>query len=84
MDTVNVLGLAAGTLTTLAFVPQVVKVWKTRNTRDLSLGTFAIFSAGVMLWLLYGLRLGAWPIVIANAITLALSLTLLLLMLKYR
>lgn len=84
MDTVNALGLAAGTLTTLAFVPQVVKVWKTRHARDLSLGTFAIFSAGVMLWLIYGLRLGAWPIVIANAITLALSLILLLFMLKYR
>jgi len=78
------LGLIAGTLTTVAFIPQVVKIWKTRHTLDISLGMFAIFSSGVFLWLLYGIQLGAWPIILSNSITLVLSLTILVFKLKYK
>jgi MtN3 and saliva related transmembrane protein len=84
MDAANALGLIAGTLTTVAFIPQVVKIWKTRHTLDISLGMFAIFSSGVFLWLLYGIQLGAWPIILSNSITLVLSLTILVFKLKYK
>jgi MtN3 and saliva related transmembrane protein len=62
----------------------VVKIWKTRHTLDISLGMFAIFSSGVFLWLLYGIQLGAWPIILSNSITLVLSLTILVFKLKYK
>lgn len=84
MESANVLGFIAGTLTTIAFVPQVVKIWKSRHARDISMGTFALFSFGVLLWLLYGIRLGALPIILANGITLVLSLTILVFKLKYK
>lgn len=80
----DLLGLVAGTLTTIAFVPQVVKLWRSRSTRDISLGMFVTFSIGVALWLLYGLAIHAWPIVLANAVTLLLALTILILKLRHR
>lgn len=80
----NTLGLIAGALTTAAFVPQVVKTWRSRHTQDISLGMFAIFSIGVFLWLLYGIQLGALPVILANAITLVLSMTILVFKLKYK
>jgi MtN3 and saliva related transmembrane protein len=75
-DLVQLIGFAAGSLTTLAYVPQVVRTWRTRSARDLSLGMLIALSAGVSLWLTYGIVLGAWPIIIANALTLVLSLVL--------
>jgi len=84
MESANALGLVAGVLTTAAFIPQAVKTWKTRNTRDISLGMFAIFCAGTLLWLLYGIRIGAIPIVLANGVTLVLALTILFFKLKYK
>jgi MtN3 and saliva related transmembrane protein len=84
MESANTLGLIAGALTTAAFIPQVVKTWKSKHTLDISLGMFAIFSAGVFLWLLYGIQLGALPIILANGITLILSLTILVFKLKYK
>ena len=77
MPETELLGLIAGTLTTLAFLPQVIKTWKSQSARDISLGMFLLFSAGVALWLVYGLRLGAVPIIAANAVTLLLSLAIL-------
>ena len=84
MESANVLGFIAGTLTTVAFVPQVIKIWKSRHARDISTGTFAIFSLGVLLWLLYGIQLGALPIILANGVTLVLSLTILVFKLRYK
>jgi MtN3 and saliva related transmembrane protein len=75
---IELIGYIAATLTTLAFVPQVWLLWKTRQTEGISLGMYAIFTAGVMLWLIYGLKISSWPIVLANAITLSLSLSILL------
>lgn len=77
MPETELLGLIAGTLTTLAFLPQVIKTWKSQSAKDISLGMFLLFSAGVALWLVYGLRLGAVPIIAANAVTLLLSLAIL-------
>jgi MtN3 and saliva related transmembrane protein len=75
---IELIGYIAATLTTLAFVPQVWLIWKTRQTEGISFGMYAIFTAGVMLWLIYGLKISSWPIVLANAITLSLSLSILL------
>ena len=84
MESANILGFIAGTLTTIAFIPQVIKIWKSGHARDISMGTFALFSFGVLLWLLYGIQLGALPIILANGITLLLSLTILVFKLKYK
>jgi len=72
------IGYAAATLTTASFLPQAVLTLRTRDTRGISLAMYSAFTAGVALWLLYGLALGEWPIIVANAVTLALAATILL------
>ena len=84
MESANTLGLIAGALTTVAFVPQVIKIWKSKHARDISLGMFAIFSCGVLLWLFYGIEIDAMPVIVANAITLGLSLTILYFKIKFK
>jgi MtN3 and saliva related transmembrane protein len=84
MQSITFLGFAAGTLTTVSFVPQVHKAWRTKRCDDLSLTMLVAFGMGVLLWFLYGLVLHAAPIIAANAVTLALILWLLYLKLKYR
>jgi len=79
MDITTITGLLAGSLTTLAFVPQVLRTWKTRSARDISLATYLMFSCGVLLWLVYGFMLHALPVILANGITLLLSGTILVL-----
>jgi MtN3 and saliva related transmembrane protein len=69
----DVLGLAAGLLTTLAFVPQILKIWRTKSARDVSLHSFLVFMAGVALWLAYGAVRQELPIVLWNAVTLVLA-----------
>lgn len=80
----DILGSLAGALTTIAFIPQVIKTWKTRSTHDISLIMFSLFSLGVLLWLLYGISLGAMPIIIANSITLALAMSILVMKLRFK
>lgn len=70
---IEAVGTLAGILTTVAFLPQVIKTWRTRSARDLSLSMFAVFCSGVFLWLVYGLMIGAWPLIGANAVTLVLA-----------
>jgi len=70
------IGLLAGCLTTIAFVPQVLRVWRTRSTTDISLGMFGLMSLGVLMWLIYGLMLGDIPIIAANAVTLMLAVSI--------
>ena len=77
MDIVNITGSLAGCLTTIAFIPQVVRTWKTRSAQDISLFMFLLFSCGVLLWLIYGIMLHALPIILANGITLVLSTSIL-------
>ena len=79
----NLLGFVAGVLTTAAFVPQVLKIWKTRSARDISLAMYTVFTTGVVLWLVYGVALGSVPIIVANVFTLALALAVLLMKLRY-
>jgi len=74
---VDALGALAGALTTVSFVPQVVKTLRTRRTADISVLMWLSFSAGVALWTVYGLQIGAWPIVAANLPTLAMALLIL-------
>ncbi|HUX24183.1 MAG TPA: SemiSWEET transporter [Burkholderiales bacterium] len=83
MSVADLLGSIAGVLTTVAFVPQVWAVWKTRSTRDISLGMYLVFTTGVSFWLAYGVALGAWPIIVANAVTLALTGTVLVMKLRH-
>lgn len=83
MDGTSVLGFVAGALTTISFWPQLMKTWRTKSAGDVSLGMLLTFSAGVSLWLLYGLFTGAWPIIVANLITLIFTLTILYLKLRY-
>jgi MtN3 and saliva related transmembrane protein len=80
----SVLGFVAGTLTTVSFVPQVIKAWRTKRCHDLSWGMLITFSAGVVLWLVYGIRLWAMPIIAANAVTLALLITIGVLKVRFR
>ncbi len=78
------IGFLAGTLTTVAFLPQVLKAWKTRDTRSLSGSMYILFSTGVALWLLYGVLLDSLPIILFNTITLVLSISILVLKAFYR
>ncbi|MEW6444934.1 MAG: SemiSWEET transporter [Pseudomonadota bacterium] len=83
MELSDLIGSVAATLTTIAFVPQAIKTWRSRHARDLSLSMFLIFTLGVVFWLAYGLLIGAWPIIIANTITTALSGSILFFKLRY-
>lgn len=78
------IGLGAAALTTLAFLPQVIRSWRTRDTRAISLPMYSIFTLGIGLWLVYGIMLHDLPITLANGVTLLLALTVLMLKLRYR
>ncbi|MGE3844859.1 MAG: SemiSWEET transporter [Vicinamibacterales bacterium] len=78
------LGYLAAILTTAAFVPQVLKTWQSKSADDLSLTMLITFTAGVFLWLVYGVWLASWPVVAGNAVTFVLSLGLLVMRLQYR
>jgi MtN3 and saliva related transmembrane protein len=84
MNLTDIFGTAAAALTTASFVPQVWKTFKTRDVSGISLGMYSMFTAGVALWLAYGLMLGAWPIIIANVITTSLAFLILIMKLRYR
>ena len=80
---VNLIGYVAATMTTISFLPQLIRVVKLRSARDVSLGMFLIFSVGTAGWLTYGLLSHSPPVWIANAITLLLSVSILFLKLRY-
>jgi MtN3 and saliva related transmembrane protein len=80
---ITILGLIAASLTTAAFVPQAVKSWRTKSAKDLSLGMFAIFCAGVFLWLIYGILNRDLPLILSNAVTFILALTILVLKIRH-
>ncbi|MBN3884635.1 MAG: SemiSWEET transporter [Nostoc sp.] len=84
MDFLTVLGLAAATITTISFLPQMFKTWQTKSAKDVSLVTLMTFISGVFLWLIYGIYLQSLPIILANAITLIFNLIILWLKIKYR
>ncbi len=66
MDVVTIVGLSAALLSTASLFPQLVKIWRSKSTKDISMGMFAMFSIGVLLWFIYGVLLNNLPIIIAN------------------
>jgi MtN3 and saliva related transmembrane protein len=84
IDISEIIGLAAGGLTTVSFLPQVVKTWKSKSAKDLSLVMFSLFCLGIVLWLVYGLLINSLPVILSNAFTLILSSTILFFKLKFK
>jgi MtN3 and saliva related transmembrane protein len=80
---VDVVGATGATLTTLCWLPQALKVIREKETRAISLPATAAFTLGVVLWLIYGLAIGDWPLIGSNAVTLALMLPILAMKLRY-
>jgi MtN3 and saliva related transmembrane protein len=76
-------GYAAAFLTTFSFLPQAVMTIRTRNTRGISRGMYLMFTVGVALWLVYGIALDSWPMILANTLTLVMATTILVLKLRY-
>ncbi|WP_432720641.1 SemiSWEET transporter [Jeongeupia wiesaeckerbachi] len=83
MNPLDWIGHVAGVCTTMAFLPQVIKVWRTRSVDDISRGMYSLFVFGVALWLLYGVVINSWPLMIPNAITLVLAGSVLVMKLRY-
>jgi MtN3 and saliva related transmembrane protein len=83
MSLPELIGYFAAVLTTVSFVPQVWQTFRTRDVSGISLGMYLVFATGVSLWLAYGVLVTAWPIVAANAVTLALALSILAMKLRY-
>jgi MtN3 and saliva related transmembrane protein len=84
MDTITLTGLIAGSLTTISFVPQVLRTWKLRETKDFSLAMLLLFAAGMLMWTAYGIWIDSFPIIAANVITFGLVLFLLGMKIRYR
>ncbi|MCC5636087.1 SemiSWEET transporter [Nostoc sp. CHAB 5844] len=84
MNLITVLGLVAGALTTIAFLPQMFKIWKTKSAKDVSFVMLITFMSGLLLWLVYGIALQALPIIISNAISFIFNLIILWLKIKYK
>ena len=80
---IDLIGSVAAFLTTVAFVPQVVKIWRSRSAKDISLPMYIVFTIGVAMWLVYGLLLGATPIIIANCVTLPLAISVVVMKLRW-
>jgi MtN3 and saliva related transmembrane protein len=77
------IGFIAALLTTVAFLPQALKVWQTRSAKDVSLGMYLLFTLGVGLWLIYGVLLNSWPIIVSNLVTLVLAGVVLAMKLRF-
>lgn len=79
----DLIGLLAGVLTTIAFVPQLLKIYATKSGKDVSARMFVMFSAGVALWLVYGIMIRSLPVIIANVVTLGLAVAIMALKIHY-
>jgi MtN3 and saliva related transmembrane protein len=84
MDYVTIIGLMAAALTVIAFFPQLMKVWKTKSTKDISLGMFSIFCGGVGLWFVYGILIQNPPVTIANLLVFIQAFIILMFKVKYK
>ena len=83
MSYIDIIGFIGGALTTLALVPQAVKAWRTKHTRDISIWWILTLTIGIILWLVYGILIGSMPIIAANTATLILAVIVLILKMKY-
>ena len=84
MEFVTAVGFTAGALTTVAFLPQLQRTWRTRSADDVSLAMLLTFTTGVLLWFVYGLLVQSWPIVVTNVVTFLLTAAILILKLRFR
>jgi MtN3 and saliva related transmembrane protein len=84
MDTITIVGLIAAAFTTIALLPQLMKVWKTKSTRDISAGMFTLYSSGLFLWFVYGVYTNDLPIILANSLAFIQSLVILVFKAKYK
>jgi MtN3 and saliva related transmembrane protein len=84
MNSLLLLGLLAASCTTLAFVPQFIKVWKTRSTHDISLAMYIVICTGILLWLIYGLLINDIPLIVANAVSFVLAGSILTLKIRLK
>ena len=84
MEMYTLIGLAAGFCTTMAFLPQAVKTWRSKSAKDLSLGMYLIFCTGVVLWLTYGILISDLPIILTNLVTLLLAISILYFKLTFK
>jgi len=84
MNTTELIGYFSAFLTTLAFVPQAHHSWKTRDLSGISLPMYGLFSLGVLGWLIYGVLISSWPLIVANSITLLLACAVLCLKIKHK
>ena len=84
MSLAEILGLTAGTMTTVSFLPQVIKTWKSQSAKDLSLVMFLLFTSGIALWLVYGILINDLPVIVSNVVTLVLAGTILFFKLRFR
>lgn len=83
MDLTTLVGLVAGILTTIAFLPQVRQTWRTKSTKDISLRMFLTFCTGVLLWFIYGFMIHSLPVMLANGVTFVLAGAILVMKLKW-
>lgn len=84
MDWISALGFAAATLTTVSFLPQAAKIWKTRSAQDISLGMFVLFSTGVFLWTVYGILRRDVPMTLSSGVSFAIAVCILGMKLKFK
>jgi MtN3 and saliva related transmembrane protein len=84
MNYITIIGLAAAAFTVISFFPQLLKIWRTRSTKDISLGMFSIFSTGVFLWFFYGILTNDPPIMIANLLVFIQAFIILIFKVKYK
>lgn len=79
----ELIGYLAAFCTTFSFLPQVWRAWQTRDTKAISLSMYLVFVTGIVLWLVYGILIGNWPMMVANGLTLALAGSVLVMKLRY-
>jgi len=84
MDSITIIGLIAAAFTTISLFPQLIKVWKTKSTKDISTGMFSLFCCGVFLWFIYGVYVNDLPIMIANSLAFIQALIILIFKAKYK
>jgi MtN3 and saliva related transmembrane protein len=84
MDAITIVGLIAAAFTTIALIPQLMKVWKTKSTRDISTGMFTLYSSGLFLWFVYGVYIKDLPIILANSLAFIQALVILIFKAKYK
>ena len=82
-DIASLTGYIAAALTTFSFVPQVLRVWRTRSVADISLGMYFVYTIGIAIWLVYGILIMSWPIILSNIVTLLLAGSVLAMKLRF-